>query len=78
MAQAYASVTFVLEPSLEKGDEDFGSNVDEADSPVIAAGTPVSLLEEGENDRHGALIMFKEFRADSISKYFSVAICASW
>ncbi len=51
MAPAYASVTGALEPSLEQGDEDFGSNVDEAASPVIAAGTPVSLLEEGENDR---------------------------
>ncbi len=50
LAQTYASVTRALEPLLKHGNENFSSNVDEADSPFIAAGTPVSLLEEGEND----------------------------
>ncbi len=70
MAQAYASVTGALEPSLEQGDEDVGSNVDQADSAIMAAGTPVTILEEGENDPHAPVfrdhLLFPHFCNDAM------------
>ncbi len=36
LAQASASAAFALEPSLKSGNEEFHSNVDEADSPELS------------------------------------------